>query len=157
MRRVEVHGPTELTVQLGADEGPDPRPPGALVERLPGHSGSSRQRFEVVVDGWRFEVMVEPARHADLRGRAAQAAADHRPAAGTILRAQIPGRITRVWVRAGEAVEQGQRLVAVEAMKMENEVRAPQAGIVEAVEVSVGSRVERDDVLMRLGPAGPAT
>jgi oxaloacetate decarboxylase alpha subunit len=48
-------------------------------------------------------------------------------------------------------VEQGQRLLAVEAMKMENEIRAPRAGTVEDLRVSVGARVEREDELLALG------
>ena len=149
--RVHVRGPLELTVQLKPDElsvAGDDRP--ATVDRLPDGSGGAVDRFEVVIGGWRFEVSVEAAVHAELRERAARAAADYRPATGTSLRAQIPGRITRVWVEAGEEVEQGQRLLAVEAMKMENEIRAPRAGRVEAVHVEVGAKVERDDPLVSL-------
>jgi biotin carboxyl carrier protein len=65
-----------------------------------------------------------------------------------VVRAQIPGRITRVWVAAGDHVEAGQRLLAIEAMKMENEVRTPRAGIVESVAATVGSAVELGDELV---------
>ena len=156
LRRIEVRGPIELDLQLR----PEPvhaAPSGPIVDRLPGLSGATRKRYEVVIDGWRFEVTVEPARHAQLRERAARAAADHAPATGTTIRAQIPGRVVRVWVGEGDTVEQGQRLLSVEAMKMENEVRAPQAGVVESVGVTAGSKVERDDVLVRLGQTGGAT
>ena len=103
-----------------------------------------------MLEGWRFEVNVESARHAQLREQAARAAGEHRTSASVTLRAQIPGRVTRVWVALGEAVEQGQRLLAVEAMKMENEVRAPHAGRVDTIHVDVGSKVERDDPLVAL-------
>jgi len=151
-RRIEVRGPLELTVQVRPDqlEPTDPHDDAALVDRLADASGGAVDRFEVVVEGWRFEVTVEPARRAVLREQAARAAGENRASSSGTLRAQIPGRVTKVWVQPGEQVEQGQRLLAVEAMKMENEVRAPHAARVEGVHVEVGSTVERDDPLVVL-------
>ncbi len=110
-----------------------------------------RRTFEVVVEGWRFEAVVEPAGRAELRERGRHAAADHQSTAAATLRAQIPGRVVRLWVSDGEQVEQGQRLLAIEAMKMENEIRAPQAGVVSAIRVEMGARIERDDELLTVG------
>lgn len=148
--RVEVRGPLELSVQLHPDAISRGGLAEARLERLPDSSGGVVDRFEVVIEGWRFEVAVEPVRHAALREKAARAAAEHRPLTGTV-RAQIPGRVTRVWVVPGEAVEQGARLLAIEAMKMENEVRAPHAGKVDAIHVAPGDKVERDSDLVTLG------
>jgi biotin carboxyl carrier protein len=110
-----------------------------------------QRRFEALVDGWRFEVLVEAARLAELREKASRAAAGQQAHAIATLRAQIPGRVVRVWVSEGEEVEQGQRLLAVEAMKMENEIRAPQAGIVEGLRVELDQKVERGDELLSIG------
>ena len=107
-------------------------------------------RFEIVVDGWLFDVAVESARRAELRERVARQAAEHQLTARLTLRAQIPGRVVRVWVTNGERVERGQRLLAIEAMKMENEIRAPQAGVVEDIKIDVGARVEREGELLSL-------
>ena len=107
--------------------------------------------FQVAVDGWLFDVITEPARRADLRERVARQAAEHHATAQLTLRAQIPGRVVRMWVEAGESVERGQRLLAIEAMKMENEIRAPQAGVVGDLKVDVGQRVEREDELLSIG------
>ncbi len=107
-------------------------------------------RYEVFVDGWLFEVATESAGHAELRDRVARAAAQHHATARVILRAQIPGRIVRLWVAQGEAVERGQRLLAIEAMKMENEIRAPQAGTVDSIAVEIGDRVEREHELLTI-------
>jgi biotin carboxyl carrier protein len=109
------------------------------------------RRFEVVVDGWLFEAATESAARAELRDRVARSAAEHHSIARLTLRAQIPGRIVRLWVAQGDKVERGQRLLAIEAMKMENEIRAPQPGIVEDIRVEVGGRVEREDELLSLG------
>ncbi len=58
------------------------------------------------------------------------------------VRAQMPGRVVRVLVRPGEHVAVGQGLVILEAMKMENEVKARRDGVVSAVRVAEGDRVE---------------
>ncbi len=55
-----------------------------------------------------------------------------------------------VAVAIGDDVEAGQRLLSVEAMKMENELRAPRAGIVERIAVGPGQTVELGDTLIVL-------
>jgi biotin carboxyl carrier protein len=112
---------------------------------------AGRRRFEVVVAGWRFEATVESATRADLRDKAARAAREHHSGARMTLQAQIPGRVVRLWVAEGEQVEQNQRLLAIEAMKMENEIRAPYAGVVAGIRVDVGTLVERNDELLTIG------
>ena len=66
------------------------------------------------------------------------------------VRAPMPGLVVRVEVQVGDRVRPGQGLVIVEAMKMENELRAEAAGRVTAVRVSPGEAVERDQVLIDL-------
>jgi biotin carboxyl carrier protein len=109
-----------------------------------------RTRLEVVVGGWRFEATVESAARAELKDRAVREAAAHHRKADITVRAQIPGRVVRLWVAQGEQVEAGERLLAIEAMKMENEIRAPHAGTVSAIKVEVGHLVERHDELLSL-------
>ena len=64
--------------------------------------------------------------------------------------APMPGRIVRVLVKPEEAVAARQPLVVVEAMKMENELRAPRAGTVAEVRVVEGASVEANTVLVVL-------
>jgi biotin carboxyl carrier protein len=109
---------------------------------------SGRTRHEVVVDGWRFVVTVESAARAALRERADTVGAGTARATTDRIRAQLPGRIVAVFVALGDAVTAGQRLVALEAMKMENEVRAPRAGTIARVDVKAGDRVELGDELL---------
>jgi biotin carboxyl carrier protein len=111
---------------------------------------AGRRRFEVVVEGWRFEVTAESAARAELRDRARRAGAERHIGQDVTLRAQIPGRIARLWVGEGDVVEEGQRLLAIEAMKMENEIRAPHAGTVRSIRSELGARVERDDELLTI-------
>jgi pyruvate carboxylase subunit B len=71
-------------------------------------------------------------------------------AAGDI-KAPMPGLILRVEVKVGDVVEAGQPLLVMEAMKMENEIRANVAGTVKEVLVSAQQAVEKDDILIKLG------
>ncbi len=107
-------------------------------------------RYETTVDGWVFEVAVEDEPRALLREKAGQGAEGGARKASDTIRAQIPGRVVRLWVAEGDTVEAGQRLLAIEAMKMENEVRAPHAGTVESIAVEPGGSVELRDELLRL-------
>lgn len=61
--------------------------------------------------------------------------------------APMPGRIIRVLVTAGEAVETKQGLVVVEAMKMQNEIRSPKSGTVERIMVIEGQTLNAGDVI----------
>jgi len=108
-------------------------------------------RYETTVDGWVFEVQVEDEPRALLREKAGQGAEGGGRKGSDTIRAQIPGRVVRLWVAEGDVVDAGQRLLAIEAMKMENEVRAPHAGTVESIAVEPGSSVELRDELLRLG------
>lgn len=72
---------------------------------------------------------------------------------GGVLKAPMPGLVVRVEVSAGQAVEAGEGLVVVEAMKMENELRAISPGVVERVHVQPGDRVEKGAALVTLKSA----
>jgi biotin carboxyl carrier protein len=64
-------------------------------------------------------------------------------AAGPVtLRSPIPGRVAKLLARAGDKVTAGQTIVVLEAMKMENELRAPRAGTVSDVRCAEGAPVE---------------
>ncbi len=107
--------------------------------------------LEIVVDGWRFDALVEPAGRAALRERARRGAAASRAHAPLLVRAPIPGRIGAVRVLEGQSVEAGDTLLTLEAMKMENLVRAPRAGTIGRVAVGAGQTVELGDTLVELG------
>ena len=64
--------------------------------------------------------------------------------------AQLSGKVLRIEVQAGDAVEAGQLLLVLEAMKMENEINAPKAGTVKEVTVSEGAQVSEGETLVIL-------
>ena len=71
--------------------------------------------------------------------------------AGEAINAPMPGNILKVNVSAGQAVKEGELLVVLEAMKMENEIYAPKAGTVTQVVVSKGASVDTGAPLVVIG------
>ncbi len=67
-----------------------------------------------------------------------------------VVKAMLPGNITKILVSEGDAVRAGDTLLILEAMKMENEIVAPSSGKVKEIRVSEGQRVETGDVLVVL-------
>ena len=142
-------GDQPLTVEPAdvADTGPH-----AIVGTVGAPDRDGRRPVEVVVDGWRFELLVEDESRAALRERASRDRTAAGAAGGPLeIRAIIPGRVVAVAVNPGDTVEAGQTLLAVEAMKMQNELRAPRAGTVTRVPAGAGATVEVGDVLVVLG------
>jgi len=92
---------------------------------------------------WEFEVLDERTRHIrSLTG----AAGPHR---GTPpLKAPMPGLVVRVLAEPGQQVQAGAGIVVLEAMKMENELRAVGSSVVKTVRVKAGEAVERGQVLV---------
>jgi len=142
--RVSVDGvPIEVAAQrLGAGRLRLATPGGGFVAEV---TASARQRF-VRLGSLEFVLELEPA------GRARA-----KSAAGGGLEAPMPGVVTRVMVSAGDAVEPGQALVAIEAMKMEHLIRSPRKGKVRAVHARTGEMVAGGTALVELEPdAEPA-
>ena len=120
------------------------------------------RKFIVNVNGNTYEVEVEevgaaasaqtvapvaaPVKTAPAAAPKAQAAA---PAGGTPVKAPMPGNVLDIKVSNGQAVKKGDVLVILEAMKMENEISAPQDGTVTVV-ASKGATVNTGDVLVTL-------
>ena len=73
---------------------------------------------------------------------AAPAAASPALAAGEVVKSPMPGNILKINVTVGQKVNEGDTLLVLEAMKMENEIAAPKAGTVAQIIVSKGAVVE---------------
>ena len=71
-------------------------------------------------------------------------------AAGSKIKAPMPGRVVRVMVKVGDQVQRGAPVIIVEAMKMENEMHAPATGKVLTVHVAEGATVDAGQLLVEL-------
>jgi biotin carboxyl carrier protein len=113
-----------------------------VVQKRPG-----KGRYTLWVDGFRFETEALDERTREIRDISAASAAPSGPAP---IVAPMPGLILRINVRPGDRIEAGQGVVVMEAMKMENELRATSNGVVRSVEVSPGMAVEKGTLLVAL-------
>jgi biotin carboxyl carrier protein len=103
----------------------------------------------VQVAGERHEVDVVDERTAHIRSLAGTAVTASGP---RTLKAPMPGMVVRVLVEPGQQVPAGASLVVLEAMKMENDLKAPGAAVVEQIQVAVGQTVEKGTVLVTFRP-----
>lgn len=122
--------------------------------------------FSVLIEGKSFEVCVEP--RGDAGGEALRVIVGGREYSGEVhdprrwrrhhgaateaqgrqqVVAPMPGKIIRLLVQPGDAVEVKQGLIVVEAMKMQNEIRSPKTGAVERLMVTEGQTVNAGEIL----------
>jgi acetyl/propionyl-CoA carboxylase alpha subunit len=120
---------------------------GDRVHRVVVRPGATRGEYTLWLDGFRFTVEALDERTRAIRELSGTAAGPSGPAP---LKAPMPGLIVRVNVQAGDQVQAGQGLVVMEAMKMENELRATAAGRVKAVIAAPGTAVEKGALLIEL-------
>ena len=104
-----------------------------------------REQVALQIVGERFVVHVE-----DDRERAAHAAAGHKASGKRELRAAMPGIVVAVKAKEGDVVEEGQTLVVLEAMKMQNPLGAETSGKVTRVLCKQGEAVAGGALLMEL-------
>lgn len=108
---------------------------------------ADRFNYQISVRGVQLQVQVEDERMRRLnRARRLPTLPDGELA----IPAPIPGLVVRVLVKEGDVIEEGQAVVLLEAMKMENELRAVRGGVVKNVLVAAGQRVEQNAPLLIL-------
>lgn len=114
------------------------------------------QQAEVTVNGTKFNVQIEktekePAMPVFRRATAQKAAAVPSAAGKAIVvKSPLPGSIVNVLVSIGQSVKRGDTLLTMESMKMENQIKADQDGVVKNIFVEKGANVMQDDKLLEL-------
>ena len=98
---------------------------------------------EVIVNGISHVFRVESRRAGKVQ--------DSRRVSGAgAVTAMMPGRIVNVLVKEGDAVKEGDKVCILEAMKMENELRASRSGTVRKVHIAAGANVDKGDALVEI-------
>jgi biotin carboxyl carrier protein len=69
-----------------------------------------------------------------------------------VIKTSMPGKIVKLLVEEGQTVKPGAGVIIIEAMKMENEIRCRNGGLVKAIHVKAGQAVEGDTVLLEIEP-----
>lgn len=112
------------------------------------HNGAERGRWELMLGSRRINAEVVDERTRTIRAMTARNAGPQGPKP---LRAPMPGLVVRVEIALGDTVSVGQGLVIIEAMKMENELKAATAGVVSRIHVQPGQVVDKGTVLVEFG------
>ena len=116
--------------------------------------------FFIRLDGQLEEVFIQPIREVEVGERRERVALEGAPVpqrrpkpreSGDVT-SPISGKVINVKVKRGDLVKEGDVVLVVEAMKMENEIHSPVDGIVEDIFVEVGETVNPDEVLIRIKP-----
>lgn len=116
------------------------------------------KHYKVTVNGTAYEITLEAVDAADVKtapaapapAAAPTAPAQTAPAGGESVNSPMPGNILDVKVANGASVKKGDVLMILEAMKMENEIVAPQDGTVASINVSKSDSVEAGQVIITL-------
>lgn len=103
--------------------------------------------WEILLHGRRFNVLVEDERERRLRLAAGESTLKE---GRYILKSPMPGMVIDIPVKVGDQVEEGQVLLILESMKMQNELTAPRAGKVARIQAKVNDNVERKEALLIL-------
>ena len=160
------------------DVSPDYRPPTAdaapATGAPPADLSPAARTFNVHVGAERFQVVVDPAdgqssarvRPMAPRGGssrmaqppppapdAATPSMQNAPEGGALLTSPMPGLVIRHEVEIGQTVKAGDTLVVIEAMKMQNMLPSPAAGVILELPRAAGDRVARGDILAVIGPS----
>ena len=105
--------------------------------------------FSATVEGRTFEIQIPDAAPMIKKKRSA---GGKKKKSGTVT-SSIPGKIVTVEVKQGDEVTEGQVVLILEAMKMQNEVQAPVTGTVISVNISEGDAIEANIPLLVIEPA----
>jgi len=101
--------------------------------------------FRMRLRGADLKVLVQTPRQKALSGHMLEKLP---PDTSKFLLCPMPGLVVKISVEAGQEVQEGQALATVEAMKMENILKAERRGVVKAIRASAGASLKVDDVIM---------
>ena len=143
-------GKAKISIRKKSDEA-EKKAPTSAKSAAPSVSGP--RDYTITVDGRAYQVQVNAGgtvAAADDTVNTPVSAPIATQTSGIDIPAPTPGNIVRLEVEVGDTIAKEQTLLVMEAMKMESEVKSPQAGIVQAVHVQAGNTVQTGDALLTL-------
>ena len=123
-----------------------------VVKEVPPAVSGPRD-YTITVDGKVYQVQVNTGGNVVapvVSGNTPESTPAAQQISGIDIPAPTPGNIVRLEVAVGESIVKEQTLLVMEAMKMESEVKSPQAGVVQAVHVQAGNTVQTGDTLITM-------
>ena len=144
-------GKAKISIRKKSDE-PEKKEQTSTKSAAPSVSG--QRDYTITVDGRAYQVQVNAGgtvvAGATDTGNASLSTPTTSQTSGIDIPAPTPGNIVRVEVEVGDTISKEQTLLVMEAMKMESEVKSPQAGIIQALHVHAGNTVQTGDALLTL-------
>jgi biotin carboxyl carrier protein len=155
---IVIDGKT-ATLSVAGDHFGYQRAGSAAIERQYSAARAGDKTWSILIDGRSYAVEILAAGEVSVNGRVfhldvfdPRELRGRRSAMDTsglqAVTAAMPGRVIRALVEIGQEVAAGQGLIVVEAMKMQNEMKAPRAGRVASLKAEAGATVSAGDILV---------
>lgn len=124
----------------------------AFVRSVPSETPDDTRRYEVLLAGIPYVIDLVDERRRSLSG---MARGGHESGEAT-LKAPMPGLVVDILVQVSDVVERGQRVAILEAMKMQNDLMSPRAGVIRAIRTARGQAVNQGQPLVVIGDPADA-
>lgn len=119
------------------------------ISALSSVTNNSGESTVLVVNGRPYELIVDDRRSLIKKNLMQVGATSGR---GQVIKAPMPGKVVKIEVEVGAHVLPGAGLIVLEAMKMENEIKASARGTVDSIHVEAGRAVEKGELLISIKP-----
>ncbi|MBK1964235.1 biotin/lipoyl-containing protein [Campylobacter novaezeelandiae] len=122
-----------------------------IQDELPKSLSLKQNKFEVLVNGNKYDVEINPKDDKDLivkEKKEANSNTQNNFDSEKVISSEISGNVFKICVKEGEEVKAGQKIMILEAMKMEMDINSPKDGIIEKIFVSLGDSVSEGQIIV---------
>ena len=106
-----------------------------------------KDKYSFLIDGHYFETIVRTKLEEEVVNVLSKSANNN---GNRVIKSPMPGLVLRINKNVGDQIEEGEPLILLEAMKMENEIRSPSSGVVSEIYVQPHSSVEKNQTLLTI-------
>lgn len=122
-----------------------------IQDELPKSLSLKQNKFEILVNGNKYDVEINPKDDKDLivkEKKEANSNTQNNFNSEKVISSEISGNVFKICVKEGEEVKAGQKIMILEAMKMEMDINSPKDGIIEKIFVSLGDSVSEGQIIV---------